>query len=227
MPGGGVGRTRVKVCCLASSDEVRAATASGADALGFLGAMPDGVGMPDAVIAALIGQVPPPVAAVLLTGETTATAIARQVRDTRAMAVQIVRPLDPEQVAELAALEPLVRRIQVIHVEGPQALDLIGPYAPHVDAFLLDSGRPSAAVPSYGGTGQPHDWDISAAFVAASSRPVFLAGGLNASNVRDAIGHVRPFGLDLFSGVRTRGVLDLDKLAAFMIAVRDADLARR
>jgi phosphoribosylanthranilate isomerase len=50
-----------------------------------------------------------------------------------------------------------VRRVQVIHVEGSGALDLIPHYAPHVQAFLLDSGRPSAAIPELGGTGRAHD----------------------------------------------------------------------
>ena len=117
----------------------------------------------------------------------------------------------------------MTRRVQVIHVEGPDALEMIPVYAPYVHAFLLDSGRPKAAVPELGGTGRAHDWDVSAAFVRASPRPVFLAGGLNADNVGKAIRAVRPFGVDLCSGVRTNGCLDAAKLAGFMAAVRAAD----
>ena len=99
---------------------------------------------------------------------------------------------------------------------------MIAAYAPFVDAFLLDSGKPGAAIPTLGGTGDVHDWDISAAFVAASPRPVFLAGGLTAANVGAAIARVRPFGVDLCSGVRTDDRLDAAKLAAFVGAVRQA-----
>jgi phosphoribosylanthranilate isomerase len=111
----------------------------------------------------------------------------------------------------------------VIHVEDEHALDLIGGYAPHVHAYLLDSGRPHLAVPELGGTGRTHDWRISAEFVRRSPHPVFLAGGLAPGNVGEAIRHVRPFGVDLCSGVRTEGRLDPKKLAAFVGAVRQAD----
>lgn len=111
----------------------------------------------------------------------------------------------------------------MIHVESESALDLIDQYAPHVHAFLLDSGRPSLPVPEYGGTGRTHDWSVSAEFVRRSPLPVFLAGGLSASNVGEAIRTVRPFGVDLCSGVRTEGRLDRDKLEAFVDAVRRAD----
>ena len=66
---------------------------------------------------------------------------------------------------------------------------------------------------------------MSAAFVRATPLPVFLAGGLSAANVADAIATVRPYGLDLCSVVRTAGRLDPVKLRAFMRAVADADMA--
>ncbi|MEG1054331.1 MAG: phosphoribosylanthranilate isomerase, partial [Janthinobacterium sp.] len=137
--------------------------------------------------------------------------------------VQIVGHIDPGEVAQLARQLPHVRRVQVIHVEGPEALALIPAYAPHVHAFLLDSGRPGAPVPELGGTGRTHDWSVSARFVRASPRPVFLAGGLDATNVMEALRQVRPYGIDLCSRVRTDGQLDVMKLALLMAAVRDAD----
>ncbi len=159
----------------------------------------------------------------LLTAATTATAIAEHVAATRPTAVQIVSHIDPAELARLARLCPGVRRVQVIHVERRAALDMIGPYRDHVDAFLLDSGRPGAPVAELGGTGRPHDWHVSAAFVRASDRPVFLAGGLTAANVGAAIATVRPFGVDLCSRVRRGGRLDHRRLAAFVAAVRVAD----
>jgi phosphoribosylanthranilate isomerase len=171
----------------------------------------------------IIPQVPPPLATFLLTSERTADAISAQVKRTRPDTVQILSHLDPIESARLAELEPHVRRVQVVHVEGRDALQFIAVYASHVHAFLLDSGKPNAAVPQYGGTGLTHDWEISAEFVRASPLPVFLAGGLSAENAVAAIKRVKPFGLDLCTGVRTAGSLDEKKLSRFMLAVREAD----
>ncbi|MBP0491864.1 phosphoribosylanthranilate isomerase [Pararoseomonas indoligenes] len=217
-------RTRVKVCCIASAEEAAMAVAAGADALGLVAAMPSGPGpIPDGSIAAIAAGVPPPVATFLLTSETTASAISAHIRATGPTAVQIVSHIDPAEAARLAVLEPRIRRVQVIHVEGNEAVDLIPAYAPHVHAFLLDSGRPNATIRELGGTGRVHDWAVSAAFVRASPLPVFLAGGLTPDNAADAIRRVRPYGLDLCSGIRTGGGLDPLKLRAFMRAVRSGD----
>jgi phosphoribosylanthranilate isomerase len=165
------------------------------------------------------------VATFLLTSETTADAISAHIRATNPSVVQIVAHIDPAESARLALLEPHVRRVQVVHVEGPQAIAMIPAYAPHVHAFLLDSGRPGAAIAELGGTGRVHDWAVSAAFVRATDTPVFLAGGLSAANVGEAIRQVRPYGVDLCSGVRSEGALDPVKLSAFMRAVKEADVA--
>jgi phosphoribosylanthranilate isomerase len=220
-------RTRTKVCCIASIEEARLAIEAGADAIGLVGAKPAGPRtIPDAKIADLAAVVPPPVATFLLTSEQTADAISAHVQRTRPTTVQILSQIDPRESARLAELEPRVRRVQVIHVEGRAALDLIPLYTPYVHAFLLDSGRPNAATPEFGGTGRRHDWTVSAELVRASPLPVFLAGGIAAANATDAIRQVRPFGLDLCSGVRTQGRLDPGKLADFMSAVRHAWLAQ-
>jgi phosphoribosylanthranilate isomerase len=95
---------------------------------------------------------------VLLIAETKADAISAHIRTTNTTAVQITAHIDPEESARLAIIEPHIRRIQAIHVEGADALDLIPAYEPHINAFLLDSGQPSAATPLLGGTGRTHDW---------------------------------------------------------------------
>jgi phosphoribosylanthranilate isomerase len=219
-------RTRVKICCIASIAEAELAIRHGAEALGLVAAMPSGPGpIDDAAIAAIAARVPPPISTFLLTSETTADAIADHVRRTGPTTVQIVSHIDPAVSAKVAALLPVTRRVQVIHVEDARALDLIPLYAPYIHAFLLDSGRPGLEVPELGGTGRMHDWEISASFVRQSSRPVFLAGGLNAHNVAEAVRTVRPYGLDLCSALRTNGALDVDKLMAFMQAVAKADRA--
>ena len=87
--------------------------------------------------------------------------------------------------------------------------------ADEADALLLDSGNPRLAIKELGGTGRRHDWTISRRIVDQSRVPVFLAGGLNAGNVREAIDTVQPFGVDICSGVRTDGKLDAEKLGMF------------
>ncbi len=118
-----------------------------------------------------------------------------------------------------AATLPAVKIVQVIHVVGEDNVAEALRIAPHVDALLLDSGNPNLAVKELGGTGRTHNWQLSRTIVEKSSKPVYLAGGLKAENVREAIETVQPFGLDLCSSVRTDGKLDADKLAAFFRAV--------
>jgi phosphoribosylanthranilate isomerase len=217
-------RTRIKICCMASLEEAQLAIRAGADAVGLVGAMPSGPGaIDDPTIAAIAALVPPPIATFLLTSEVTAAAIARHVERTRPSTVQIVSHISTPEAAQLAELLPGTRRVQVIHVEDERALNMIGGYAPYVHAYLLDSGRPNLGVPEFGGTGRIHDWRISAEFVRRSPHPVFLAGGLSPANVGEAIRRVRPFGVDLCSGVRTEGRLDSNKLRAFIEAVRQEE----
>lgn len=219
-------RTRIKVCGIGSADEARLAVKAGVDALGLncMGpSSPRHIG--DSAAAEITKLTPPPVATFLLTVERTADAIAAHVRRTHPTVVQILWGIDPAEAARLAEVEPHVRRVQVVHVESRAALEMIPIYSLYVHAFLLDSGRPNATTPELGGTGRPHDWAISAEFVEASRLPVFLAGGLTPANVGAAIQQVKPFGVDLSSGVRTAGQLDLSKLAAFASSVRKADEA--
>ena len=197
---------------------------AGADAIGFVCAVPTSARTIDKhTVAKITAFVPPPIATILLTSELSASGIAQHVEMTGVSTVQILAHLELAESEQLAKLLPVTRRVQVIHVENESALDLIDQYAPHVHAFLLDSGRPKQPNPEYGGTGRTHDWTISAEFVERSPHPVFLAGGLSVDNVGEAMKAVRPFGVDLCSGVRTGGRLDHGKLRAFIDAVRAAD----
>jgi phosphoribosylanthranilate isomerase len=211
------------VCCIASVDELRLAVAMGADAVGLVSAMPSGPGPIDEPLIAAIARVAPPaVATFLLTSLQDVPSIVAQQRRCGANTVQIVDRLERGTHAELRAAMPGVAVVQVIHVTGPESLDDALSVAPHVSALLLDSGRPSLAVKELGGTGRTHDWTVSRAIrdAAAGVAPVFLAGGLHAGNVAEAVAAVDPFGVDLCSGVRTHGRLDAKKLRAFMHAVR-------
>jgi len=187
--------------------------------------MPTGPGpITETEATAIAAAAPPWATPVLLTARESAQDIAAHAAEVGVRAVQIVSHVAPDALTRLAEIAPGLGRLQVIHVEDEGALDLIAAYAPHVTAFLLDSGRPGQR--ELGGTGRVHDWRISAEFVRRSPRPVFLAGGLTAANVGEAIRRVRPFGVDLCTGVRVDGALDADRLAAFMAAVQSADRER-
>jgi phosphoribosylanthranilate isomerase len=193
------------------------AAEAGADLVGLVGPMPSGAGIVSPDTCREIAETCPAwVTPVLLTSSRTSADIIRDIRHAGVRAVQLVRHVEPEVHEDLQREMPGVRRFQVIHVEGADAMDLQRSY-PLADAFLLDSGRPDAE--ELGGTGRTHDWVISSAFVQQSPVPVFLAGGLTPENVTEAIAKVRPFGIDICSGVRTDDRLDADKLAAFTAAV--------
>jgi phosphoribosylanthranilate isomerase len=214
---------RLKVCCMRDEAEIETAVRLGASAVGLVSAMPSGPGpIPDPDIARLLRLVPPGVSAFLLTSRTDPDAILEQHRRLPADTLQLVDHLPPEAHARLAEALPGVRRVQVIHVEGPEAVASARASAPWVDALLLDSGRPGASVRELGGTGRVHDWAISRDIVEAVDVPVFLAGGLTADNVAEAVGRARPYGVDVCTGVRTDGRLDRDRLTAFAAAVADA-----
>jgi phosphoribosylanthranilate isomerase len=163
--------------------------------------------------------VPPPIATFLLTCETQAGAIIAHHQRTLTNTLQLVDAPEPGVYAAIRAALPSIKIVQVIHVRDEGSLDEALQAAAQVDALLLDSGNPSLVVKQLGGTGRVHDWRLSRRIVEQSPVPVFLAGGLNAANVRDAIDQVQPFGVDLCSGVRTNGHLDPHKLELFFNAV--------
>ena len=210
----------MKVCCIASPEEARIAIGAGASALGLVSAMPSGPGpIPEEQIAAIRRRVPPPVATFLLTCRQDASGIIEQLRRTGCNTVQLCDELTSGSYDDLRAGLPGLSVVQVIHVGGSESFEQAMRVAPHVDAILLDSGRPSLKVKELGGTGRVHDWTLSASIREASPVPVFLAGGLTSGNVARAVAEVAPFGLDVCTGVRTDGRLDPRKLGAFMAAV--------
>ncbi|MDP6706572.1 MAG: phosphoribosylanthranilate isomerase [Alphaproteobacteria bacterium] len=216
-------RTRVKICCIASEAEARLAMAHGADAIGLVAEMPSGPGpIPDAEIRAIAAGVPAGIATFLLTARAEATAIVAHARFCATTTVQLVDEVARSAYAEIREALPELKIVQVLHVGGEETVEAARRVAPLVDAILLDSGRPDGAVKELGGTGRVHDWQVSARVVEAIEGPVFLAGGLKPENVAEAIRTVRPYGVDLCSGVRTDGALDGDRLAAFMAAVQQA-----
>lgn len=215
---------RIKICCIASEQEAADAVSFGASAIGLVGAMPSGPGpIADEDIERIARSVPPPVATFLLTSEQTPQGIIEHHLRTRTNTIQIVDELEERDYDSIKASLPGVKLVQVIHVTDDGSVDEACELAEHVDAILLDSGNPKLAVKELGGTGRRHDWKLSGRIVETCGKPVFLAGGLNAKNVREAIEMVQPFGVDVCSGVRTDGELDLRKLESFFKAVDGID----
>ena len=213
-------RPRIKICCIANPQEAADAISFGASAIGLVGEMPSGPGpISDEEIFNIARTVPPPIATFLLTSQQTADGIIEHHYRTMTNTIQIVDELIDRDYATIREVLPHIKLVQVIHVIDERSVDEAVELADQVDAVLLDSGDPNLAVKELGGTGRRHDWRLSRRIVETCGKPVFLAGGLNTDNVREAVETVQPFGLDLCSGVRTDGKMDLAKLEAFFVAV--------
>jgi phosphoribosylanthranilate isomerase len=216
-------RTRVKICCIASIQEAVLAIEAGASAVGLVSAMPSGPGpIAEDLIAEIAVTIPPAIGSFLLTCKEDVAAIIDQQKRLRVNTIQICDRLPSGAHEELRAALPGISLVQVIHVTGPEAVEEAIGVAPNVDAILLDSGNQSLPVKELGGTGRTHDWNLSKQIRELVEVPLFLAGGLKPENVAEAIRAVRPFGVDVCSGLRTNGNLDPEKLAHFMNAVNGA-----
>jgi phosphoribosylanthranilate isomerase len=200
--------------------EAQTAISFGADAIGLVGKMSSGQGViTDDLICTIAKSVPPPVATFLLTSETSSGGIVNHHRKVNTNTIQIVDALKLGSCRDIRDKLPNVKMVQVIHVLDERSIDEAIKISEKVDALLLDSGNPNLSVKELGGTGRTHNWALSRKIVEQSKVPVFLAGGLNAGNVREAIDVVQPFAVDVCSGVRTDCKLDERKLEAFFKAV--------
>jgi phosphoribosylanthranilate isomerase len=215
---------RVKICCMGSVSEAWLAIESGAAAVGLVSEMPSGPGViAEELISEIAAAFPPGVGSFLLTCKTDAEAIIEQQRRLGVNTIQICDRLERGIYQTLHDALPGVSLVQVIHVNEPDDVDEAISIAPFVDGILLDSGNQSLPVKELGGTGRTHDWKLSRQIREAVSVPLFLAGGLKAENVAEAIKQVRPFGVDVCSGVRSNGRLDEVKLKDFFAAVELKD----
>jgi phosphoribosylanthranilate isomerase len=208
---------RVKICCISSEHEARIAIDAGASAIGLVGRMPSGPGpIADELIKKIAGKIPPPVATFLLTSKTSVKEIIEHHLRTLTNTIQIVDSLSSGTYSQLKAALPGVRIVQVIHVIDETSIDEALAVSGMVDALLLDSGNPKLKVKELGGTGRVHNWKFSRQIRDHSKCPIFLAGGLNPENVREAIEAVQPFAVDVCSGVRIDGKLDKNKVESFI-----------
>ena len=206
---------KVKICCISSIEEARLAVAYGAAAIGLVGRMPSGPGIiTDELIHAIAKTVPPPIQTFLLTSETTTDNIIEHHKKVNTTTIQIVDALSGREYHKIREAIPNVQLVQVIHVLDEGSIKAAIEISEFVDAILLDSGNPNLPTKVLGGTGKTHNWDLSKKIREEISLPVFLAGGINKDNIKKAIEHVQPYGIDLCSSVRANGQLDESKLEA-------------
>jgi phosphoribosylanthranilate isomerase len=204
---------KVKICCISSIEEASLAIAHGAAAIGLVGRMPSGPGIiTDELIHSIAKTVLPPIDSFLLTSETTAEAIIEHHKKVNTTTIQMVDALTDRQYHKIREAIRHVKLVQVIHVLDEKAVQEAIEISEWVDAILLDSGNPNLSTKVLGGTGKTHNWDLSKKIRENISIPTYLAGGINKDNIRMAIDHVQPYGIDLCSSVRTNGQLDERKL---------------
>ena len=207
---------KVKICGIKSERDLAVALNAGADAVGFITEVP--VDSPRKISLAeasrLISKVPVFIASVLVIMPENAEQAVRMIQAARPAAVQIHNALGIPELKKIK--ETGVRLIKTIPVSYQadagilikQASELYG----IADAILLDTMHEGSS----GGTGIPHNWQISSKIVLHSGMPVILAGGLKPENVSDAIRVVRPYAVDTASGVETDGKKDENKVADFI-----------
>ena len=209
-----IARTRIKICGLTRVEDVTAAVAAGTDAAGFVMVPGSPRCMSPDDVARLAGRLPPfvtPVAVVDLT-DPLDTSRAEALRHVVAAGIRCVQFHGFEAPYEIqrwkATLSIQVIKAVRLHTLADSAS--LATFEPHVDAFVLDGGA---------GAGVRCNWDLAAEAASASSKPVILAGGLTPANLAEAIAQVRPFGVDVSSGVESRpGIKDERKLSAFVRA---------
>ena len=213
---------QIRISCVKTIAELKSCIALGADEVGFVSGVPSGPGQVSIEGAnELIRATPSAMRHYVLTADLSVQGLVRIVSETGCTGLQLVRTLDHSAYRELREALPQISLNQVVHVgEGGelQACHMLGDLG--IDAITLDTLR-QGNVPQYGGTGLVHDWGTSAEIVASSPIPVYLAGGLNAGNVIRSATVVRPFGIDVCSGVRdANDCLVPDKLRELIKSAR-------
>jgi phosphoribosylanthranilate isomerase len=204
--------TRVKICGIRSGAAARAATEAGADAIGFIFYPPVRRYVQPEAAAAIARALPPFVARVGVFVDAPRAEIERVAALVGLDAVQLHGRESPDDCRGFTRL--VIRGLRIRDASSIEEAKVFD-----VAALLLDAhveGTP-------GGSGVTFDWSL----VRGLRPPVILSGGLHAGNVADAIAAVRPYGVDVSTGVETNGEKDPEKIFAFADAVRRADAARR
>ena len=205
-------RTRIKICGMTRVEDVRAAAQAGADAIGLVFYPPSPRFLQLDLARELVKAVPPFVTTVALFVNATAEQVRVVLEQVRPSMLQFHGEESPEFCAQFGV--PFLKACRVR--EGVDLLKYLQPFAAAA-GWLLDSH-----VAEYGGVGESFDWSL---VPAERARPLVLSGGLARENVREAIQRVRPWAVDVSSGVESaKGIKDAGKIAAFISEVRNADV---
>jgi phosphoribosylanthranilate isomerase len=214
---------RVQIAGVSSLEEALAAEQAGADALGFTVRLPTGVHdeLTEAKARAIIAALPPFVATVAITYVDTPREAVDLCRYLGVSALQLHGPFPTVELPLIRAALPHLKLIRAVHVTGPEALAHARALERRVDALILDTYDPATG--RHGATGKTHDWQVSRAIVDAVRTPVILAGGLTPENVAAAIQAVRPWAVDVHTGVEDAdGTRNLGRLRSFIARARGA-----
>jgi phosphoribosylanthranilate isomerase len=194
---------RIKICGICSARDANISVDSGADALGFLCGVPSSVRshITPRKAQEIIASLPPFISTVLVTTIGEPKVVDGLLRRVPVTHLQLHGPIERQAVLWLKRKHPSLKVIKTIHVTDRTSIDEARRWQRITDALLMDT----KSAGSLGGTGKTHDWRISRAIVRAVSIPVILAGGLSPENVRRAILEVKPYGVDVNSGVSSGG----------------------
>ena len=212
---------RIKICGIRSRNDALTAAQLGADAVGVLVGQahpsPDFVSAADA--RSILEVLPPFVSGVLVSHVSDPEQLSALIHDVRPAAVQIHSPMTVQAVTEVRQRHPGLTLLKAVHMNAEAPLEDVRRYAAIVDGVVADSCNPASG--QVGGTGLTHDWSLTATVVKQSPIPLLLAGGLRPENVSAAIHQVRPWGVDVNSGVKTNdGRQCPERMAQFIAAVR-------
>ena len=204
--------TRIKICGLQDQSDLDHALKAGADAVGFVVEVERSRHCLTATAARdLIRNVPVFVKSVVVISPHDIEEAVRLSRETNADLLQVHSTLCAGDIRALKELVP-----QKIIVATPAESEEVLAMATVADAILLDTYKDGML----GGSGIAHDWNVSAALARRVSVPVILAGGLRPENVCEAVRKVRPYAVDVSSGVETDGRKDASKMTAFVSGVK-------
>jgi phosphoribosylanthranilate isomerase len=205
-------RTRVKICGITRTADARAVAEAGADAIGLVFYPPSPRYLSVERAVEIRDALPPFLQTVALFVNADAAQVAQVIGRVHPTMLQFHGDETPEFCVQFGL--PFVKACRVR--AGIDALAYLRPYS-RAAAWLLDS-----FVPEYGGVGESFDWSL---VPEARARPLILSGGLQVGNVARAIRAVRPWGVDVSSGVESaKGIKDAAKMAAFIAEVRNADV---
>lgn len=211
---------RIKICGITTLADARVAIQAGADALGFLVDLlyPSEDELAPEAAAEIVAALPPFVSPTLVTHAVEPARVRELVRAVHPHVLQLHGAFALEEIPPFRADFPHLKVIKAVHVEGTEAIERARRAAQYADAVLLDTKTATRL----GGTGLTHDWEISRRIrEALGERPVILAGGLNPDNVAAAIEQVRPWAVDVNSGVSARrGVKSAAAVQSFVRCAR-------